>query len=62
MKKFKILVKNSNFLQNFLNPYKKFKRNPKKIKEKFKDFKNFQKFFENSFFHLLAGGGGALYY
>ena len=25
-------------------------------------FKNFQNFFENSFFHLLAVGGGALYY
>lgn len=27
-----------------------------------KNFKNFQNFFENSFFHLFAVGGGALYY
>ena len=31
VKKFKILVKNSNFLQNFLNPCKKFKKKFKKI-------------------------------
>ena len=72
----KFLWKNSNFSQNFSTLAKNSKRNPKKFKEKFKKlfkkskffvtkihkFKNLQNFFENSFFHLLAVGGGALYY
>lgn len=51
MKKFKILVKNSNFLQNFLNPYKKFKkkfkRNPKEIQKKLKKNSKISKIFKN---------------
>lgn len=78
--KFSKNSKNSNFLQNFLNPCKKFKKkfkknlkknlknflkNPNFSQQKFTNSKKFQKFsnfFENSFFYLLAVGGGALYY
>lgn len=48
VKKFKILIKNSNFSQDFLNPCKKFKKKFKKIQKKFKKFK--EKFKKSKFF------------
>ena len=50
MKKFEILAKNFQKIQIFRNKNSKIPKNSK----------NFQNFFENSFFHLLAVGGGGI--